>query len=131
MNMLPLHALFAAALLSACALLAQPAHAADAPATAAAEDCVQLGQDQQIIRAGADRDVLLRNGQDHYVVHFADDCTRASHSRRLSLRTGDDEGRICSAGASVLRTDSGSCSITRIEAIDAAAFKQKVRQRSR
>ncbi|MGG2103875.1 hypothetical protein [Stenotrophomonas sp. NRRL B-14846] len=63
--MLPLTALLVAVAASASA---PPARAADTPSTTS--DCVQLGSDQQIVRAGVSRNILLRNGQDHYVVHF-------------------------------------------------------------
>ena len=129
MNTLSLHALFAAIVLSASALLAVPARAVDTPA--AAGDCLQLASDQQLVRAGASRNVLLRNGQDHYVVHFQDDCSKAAYSRKLSFVTDGQQGRICSAGQTELRTDNGRCTVDRVEAIDEATFKQKVRQRSR
>ena len=127
MNM---HILLASLALSAGTLLAMPAHAADAPAVGT-EDCIQLGSDQQLVRANAMRDVLLRNGQDHYVVHFADDCSKAGYSRRLTFATDGQEGRICGTGRTELRTDTGSCAVARVEPIDATTFKQKVRQRSR
>ncbi|MGE6332498.1 hypothetical protein [Stenotrophomonas sp. NPDC077659] len=130
MNMHSLPALLAALAVSASTLLAMPAHAADAPATGT-EDCIQLGSDQQLVRANASRNVLLRNGQDHYVVHFKSDCGKAAYSRKLTFVTDGQQGQICSAGRSELRTDAGGCAIARVEPIDAATFKQKARQRTR
>lgn len=126
MNMLPLTALLAVIVASTSAL---PARAADTPS--AASDCVQLGSDQQLVRAGAARNILLRNGQDHYVVHFQDDCSTAGYSRKLSFFTEGQPGLLCGAGRSQLRTDSDHCRVAQIEPIDAAAFNKKVRQRSR
>ncbi|NOJ99873.1 hypothetical protein HMI51_44280, partial [Corallococcus coralloides] len=77
MNMLTLTALLVAVATSASA---SPVRAAEPPSTAS--DCIQLGSDQQIVRAGVSRNILLRNGQDHYVVHFQNDCSTAGYSRK-------------------------------------------------
>lgn len=130
MNMHPLCALFATLAMSAGTLLAMPAHADDTPASGTG-DCIQLGSDQQLVRAGASRNVLLRNGQDHYVVHFESDCGKAAYSRKLAFITDGQTGQVCGSGRSELRTDAGNCTITRLEPIDAATFKQKARQRTR
>ncbi len=130
MNMHSLPALFAALALSAGTLLAMPAHAADVP-PAGTEDCIQLDTDLQLVRAGASRNILLRNGQDHYVVHFRDDCSKAGYSRKLTFVTDGEQGQVCGAGRTELRTDGGNCAIASVESIDAAAFKQKARQRTR
>lgn len=126
MNMLPLTALLVAVAASASA---PPARAADTPSTT--RDCVQLGSDQQIVRAGVSRNILLRNGQDHYVVHFQNDCSTAGYSRKLSFFTEGQPGLLCDAGRSQLRTDSDHCRVAQIEPIDAATFNKKARQRGR
>ena len=125
MNMLPLTALLVAVAASASA---SPARAADTPSTS---DCVQLGSDQQIVRAGVSRNILLRNGQDHYVVHFQNDCSTAGYSRKLSFFTEGQPGLLCGAGRSQLRTDADHCRVAQIEPIDAATFQKKARQRGR
>lgn len=126
MKTLPLTTLLIAVVASASA---SPARAADTPSTAS--DCVQLGSDQQLVRAGASRNILLRNGQDHYVVHFQDDCSAAGYSRKLSFSTEGQQGLLCTAGRSQLQTDSSRCTVAQIEPIDEATFKKKTRQRSR
>ncbi|KXU97723.1 hypothetical protein GPNADHDJ_01358 [Stenotrophomonas maltophilia] len=126
MNMLPLTVLLVALAVSASAA---PVHAADTLSTPS--DCVQLGSDQQLVRAGASRNVLLRNGQDHYVVHFQDDCSAAGYSRKLSFATDGQQGLLCAAGRSQLNTDSSRCIVSQIEPVDEATFKKKARQRSR
>jgi len=127
MNM---HTLLASLALSAGTLLAMPAHAADVPA-AGTEACIQLGSDLQLVRAGASRNILLRNGQDHYLVHFKDDCSKAGYSRKLTFVTDGEQGQVCGAGRTELRTDGGYCAVASVEPIDATVFKQKARQRSR
>ena len=126
MNMLPLTALLVALAVSAGAA---PVHAADTLSTSS--DCVQLGSDQQLVRAGASRNILLRNGQDHYVVHFQDDCSAAGYSRKLSFATDGQQGLLCAAGRSQLLTDSSRCIVSQIEPVDEATIKKKARQRSR
>lgn len=126
MNMLPLTALLVALAVSASAA---PVHTADTLSTSS--DCVQLGSDQQLVRAGASRNILLRNGQDHYVVHFQDDCSAAGYSRKLSFATDGQQGLLCAAGRSQLLTDSSRCIVSQIEPVDEATFKKKARQRSR
>jgi len=130
MKMHSLPTLFAALALSAGTLLATPAHAADAP-PAGTGACIQLESDLQLVRAGASRNILLRSGQDHYVVHFKDDCSKAGYSRKLTFVTDGEQGQVCGAGRTELRTDGGYCAVASVEPIDATAFKQKARQRSR
>lgn len=126
MNMLTLTALLVAVATSASA---SPVRAAEPPSTAS--DCIQLGSDQQIVRAGVSRNILLRNGQDHYVVHFQNDCSTAGYSRKLSFITEGQQGLLCSAGRSQLRTDADHCRVAQIEPIDEATFQNKARQRGR
>lgn len=128
MNMPSPTALLIALVASASAL---PVRAANTPAAANAADCIQLGGDQQLVRAGASRNILLRNGQDHYVVHFQDDCSAAAHSRKLSFFTDGQQGLLCAAARSQLRTDANRCTVAQVEPIDEATFKKKARQRSR
>lgn len=114
--------------LSAATLLASPAHAADTPPA----QCTPLSGEQQIVRAGADKNILFRSGADHYVVHFRNSCTSAVLARRLSFKTdGKEAGELCSDGRSELDTGRGSCEVSRIEPIDAERFKREARHRSR
>lgn len=114
--------------LSAIPLLASPAHAADTPPA----QCVSLTGEQQIVRAGADKNILLRSGEDHYVVHFRNSCPSAVLATRLGFKTdGKEAGELCSEGRSALDTGRGSCEVARIEPIDAERFKREARRRSR
>ncbi|WP_367382270.1 hypothetical protein [Stenotrophomonas cyclobalanopsidis] len=45
--------------------------------------------------------------------------------------TDGEQGQVCGGGRTELRTDDGNCAIASVEPIDAAAFKQKARQRTR
>lgn len=114
--------------LSAIILVTPAAHAADTPPA----QCVPLTGEQQIVRAGADKNILLRSGEDHYVVHFRNSCPSAVLATRLGLKTdGKEADELCSDGRSALDTGRGSCEVARIEPIDAGRFKREARRRSR
>ncbi|CCP11625.1 hypothetical protein SMSKK35_3563 [Stenotrophomonas maltophilia SKK35] len=114
--------------LAAASLLAPTAQAAD---TAPAQ-CVPLTGEQQIVRAGADKNVLLRTGDDHYVVHFRNSCTSAVRASHLGFKTdGKEATELCGEGRSQLDTGRGTCDVARIEPIDAERFKREARLRSR
>lgn len=128
MNMTAFQAFLATALIACSVGLAGLAHAADA--TPAAASCVPLAADPQIVRAGADKNVLLRSGNDHYIVHFRSSCQSASLSRRLDFKTdGAQATQLCSDGRSALSTDRTDCAISSVEPIDAEQFKREVRRR--
>ncbi|HDS0923535.1 TPA: hypothetical protein QDZ10_002013 [Stenotrophomonas maltophilia] len=104
------------------------ASAQSAPAAAAGSDCITLSSDQQLVRKGADRSILLRNGTDHYIVHFQNSCSQAGFSRKLEFATPSNEGQLCGARASKLRTDTGSCDVARLEPISAEAFASRAKR---
>jgi hypothetical protein len=116
--------------LLAASCLAGAAAAQTAPATGAqpGSDCVPLSSDQQLVRKGADRSILLRNGSDHYIVHFSSSCSSASFSRKLEFVTPGQDGQLCGARASKLRTDTQSCDVTTLEPITADAFASRARR---
>jgi len=135
MNVTSLPAGFAALVLSTAALIAPAAQAAaqaaDTPSASAGDSCIALSEDQQIVRAGADRDVLLRNGDQHYRVVFKASCSSAVTSRRLAFETQGESNQLCADSRSALKTDRASCTVERIEPLEAAAFQRMARQRSR
>jgi len=103
---------------------AQTAPAAPAPG---GSGCIALSDDHQVVRKNADQTVLLQNGSDHYVVRFASSCASASRSRKLEFDTPAQQGQLCGAGASTLRTDSQSCTVASIEPISAQVFARRAR----
>jgi hypothetical protein len=131
MNMSSLSAGFAALALITAALAAPAAQAADTAPATTGDSCIALSEDQQIVRAGADRDVLLRNGDQHYRVVFTASCNSAVTSRRLAIETDGQSNQLCGGSRSVLKTDRASCTIERVEPLEADTFKRIARQRSR
>lgn len=104
------------------------AHAAEA-ATDAAASCVSLSTDQQIVRAGASENVLLRNADQHYIVHFQDSCSSAARSSKLAFATPGRDGQLCGGGVSSLRTSSQKCVVSTLEPITAEQFATRARAR--
>ncbi|WP_282259508.1 hypothetical protein [Stenotrophomonas sp. PS02301] len=92
-------------------------------------DCITLSADQQLVRNRADRDVLLRNGAQHYLVRFERSCSSAAMSPKLAFVTPGREGQLCGAGASNLRTNAQSCAISAVDPITAEEFTRKARAR--
>jgi hypothetical protein len=122
--------LFTVGLLAA-SCLAGAASAQTAPAAPAAQpgsDCIALSSDQQLVRKDADRSILLRNGSDHYIVRFANSCGSASISKKLKFVTPGQEGQLCGARASKLRTDTQFCDVATLEPITADAFASRARR---
>ncbi|MGH8037343.1 MAG: hypothetical protein ACREPC_09280 [Stenotrophomonas sp.] len=121
--------LITACLLAAsCLAGAASAQTAPAPAAQPGSDCITLSSDQLLVRNGADSSILLRNGSDHYIVHFANSCSSASFSRTLKFVTPGNEGQLCGARASKLRTDQQSCAVSTLEPITAEAFANRARR---
>ncbi|WNH51972.1 hypothetical protein [Stenotrophomonas oahuensis] len=119
--------LFTLCLLASAALTGTAMAQTPAPA-AAGSDCITLSDDQQLVRRGADNTILLRNGSDHYIVHFTHSCSSARVSRKLDFVTRGNEGQLCGARASKLRTDKDSCDVASLEPITAEAFATRARR---
>ena len=105
------------------------AASAQAAEPTAPGDCITLSADQQLVRNGAHRDVLLRNGDQHYLVRFERSCSSAAMSPKLAFVTPGREGQLCGAGASKLRTNGQSCAISAVDPITAEEFTRKARAR--
>lgn len=90
-------------------------------------DCITLSNDRQVVRKNADRSILLRNGSDHYIVHLARSCSSATISRKLDFSTPGQEGQLCGAGASRLKTDEQTCEVASLEPISAKVFASRAR----
>lgn len=114
--------------LATLACFAGTASAQTATASDAGSDCIPLSSDQQLVRKGADRSILLRNGSDHYIVHFVSSCSSAAYSKKLDFVTRGNEGQLCGGRASKLRTDSASCDVAKLEPITAEAFEARARR---
>ncbi len=113
-------------LLATCLAAAASVQAAE---PAAAGDCIALSPDKQVVRNRADRDVLLRNGDQHYLVRFERSCTSAAISPKLDFITPGQDGQLCGAGVSKLHTSTQSCAVAAVEPLTAEEFSRKARGR--
>lgn len=102
--------------------------AACAPALAAEplQDCTDLGAQHSVRRAG-DGAVAIRDGEQYYRAQTRQGCSDLSYSGKLSISTDDQNARLCPQG-SKLTTERDYCSITRVEKIDAQAYKRYTRR---
>lgn len=116
-------------LLASCVATTASAQAAQAAEPAAPTDCITLSSDQQVVRNRADRDVLLRNGDQHYLVRFERSCTSAAMSPKLTFATPGQDGQLCGAGVTKLQTSSQSCAVAAVEPLSAEEFARKARMR--
>ncbi|MBH1430554.1 hypothetical protein I5U42_04445 [Stenotrophomonas maltophilia] len=125
MNALLPHVLLPAVLLVSLPLVARAAE--PAKPTPAAE-CTALGSSRDIRPSSTEREVLLRDGNNHYRVHLQKRCLGAAASASYVFFTPDTREQICGDARSTLQTDSNHCIVTRIEPVDAATFKRLAQQ---
>lgn len=125
MNALLPHVLLPAVLLVSLPLAAR---AAESARPSDPTECIALGSSRDIRPSSTEREVLLRDGSSHYRVHLQKRCLGAAASASYTFFTRSTPEQICGGARSTLRTDSNHCNVTRIEPIDAAAFRRLAQQ---
>jgi len=102
--------------------------AACAPALAAEplQDCVDLSAEHSVRRAG-DNAVAIRDGERFYRAQTRNGCSDLSYSGKLAVSTDQQDARLCPQG-SKLTTERDYCNISRVEKIDAQAYKRYTRR---
>ncbi|EKT4097431.1 TPA: hypothetical protein ACKP89_000636 [Stenotrophomonas maltophilia] len=130
MNALLPHALLPHVLLPAVLLVSLPlaAFAAEPSKPSNASECIALSANRDIRPSSTEREVLLRDGDNHYRVHLQKRCLGAAASASYVFFTPSTPERICGDARSTLKTDSNHCTVTRIEPIDAATFRRLAQQ---
>lgn len=71
--------------------------------------------------------VLVRDGDAFYRLH-ADGCDELAMATRFEIFGDSEKGRLCPAGTQV-KTNTGKCSISKVERIDEATYRRYQRQR--
>ncbi len=89
--------------------------------------CVDLGADQEIVRAGGSRSMLVRDADQHYLVTFRDDCGSLAMTSSVRIVSEGSEGRLCPTG-SVVKTKRDNCVVRGVETIDAEQFTNRKRR---
>lgn len=105
-----------------------------APAAYATEnaltDCVDLGNDREIVRSGSSEAFLLRDGDSHYVVSLRGSCGSLTTASKIEIQTNGAGNRLCAKGSKV-QTNRAICQVASVETIDAEQFAQRKKRASR
>ena len=64
-------------------------------------ECVDLGNDQEIVRNAGGQQLFLRNGSDHYRVAFERSCDSIMMTPRIDISTDGQANRLCPANTRV------------------------------
>lgn len=118
---LPTHLLFALVL----AIAPSAAFAGEAIA-----GCVDLGNDQEIVRATGGQQFFLRNGSDHYRVAFQGSCDSIMVTRRIDISTGGQANRLCAADTRV-KTARDTCRVASVETMTVEEFAKRKKRAAR
>ena len=90
-------------------------------AAAQPAECTKLNAKSQLARArGA---VLIRHGDERYLLRLAKECSRVTAARQLRIVGGGAEHVLCPQGSEVV-SPSRRCAVTSVETIDAAEFER-------
>jgi len=101
-----------------------------ASASESATECVDLGSNQEILRAGSGQQIFLRDGQTHYRIGFARTCDSIQTTSSLTISTDGQENRLCPSGTKV-RTKEANCAVNAVEVISAEEFAKRKKRGSR
>lgn len=112
------------------ALLSLASFAFTASASESATECVDLGSDQEIVRAGSGQQIFLRDGQTHYRIGFARACDSIQMTSSVKISTDGQENRLCPSGTKV-RTKEANCAVNALEVISAEEFDKRKKRGSR
>lgn len=108
-----------ALILSACVFSSQAAEQGT-PLT----DCVTLGDQQEIVRAGGGNRFFLKDGDSHYGVAFRGSCDSISTTSKVEISTAGQANRLCSQDTQV-RTDRDICEAGEVQQISADEFARR------
>jgi hypothetical protein len=104
-----------------------------APAAYASEnaltDCVDLGDDREIVRSGSSESFLLRDGDTHYLVSLRGGCGLTTASK-IEIKTDGAGNRLCATGSKV-QTNRAICQVAGVETIGAEQFAQRKKRAAR
>ena len=93
-------------------------------------ECVDLGDDQEIVRAGGGQQFFLRNGSDHYRVSFQHSCDSILTTPRVDISTQGQANRLCAADTRV-KTKRDTCRVASVESMTADEFAVRKKRASR
>ena len=92
--------------------------------------CVDLGNDQEIVRAAGGQQFFLRNGSDHYRVAFQHSCDSIMLTPRVDISTDGQANRLCAADTRV-KTSRDTCRVASVETMTAEEFAKRKKRAAR
>ncbi|GAB3504869.1 hypothetical protein MNQ95_14485 [Pseudoxanthomonas daejeonensis] len=110
--------------------LASAAFAANAAESTSITDCVDLSTNQEIVRGGGAQNMLLRDGDAHYLVGFRGDCSSLATATSIEISTDGAANRLCPKGSKV-KTNRSTCSVGKVESLEAEEFASRKKRISR
>ena len=93
-------------------------------------DCVDLGTDQEVVRAAGGQQFFLRNGGDHYRVAFQHSCDSILLTPRIDISTEGQANRLCGSGTRV-KTSRDTCRVASVETMTAEEFAKRKKRAAR
>lgn len=96
----------------------------------AVTDCVDLGNDQEIVRAAGGQQFFLRNGSDHYRVAFQHSCDSIMLTPKVDISTDGQANRLCATGTRV-KTSRDTCRVASVETMTPEEFAKRKKRSAR
>lgn len=103
------------------ALVAGNALAADGSNLA---ECVDLGNHQQIVRAGGSEQFFLKDGDSHYRIGTGRGCGSLAIASKIEISTDGTANRLCPTGSKV-ETNREICRVDQVTTISAEDFARR------
>ncbi len=112
------------------AILSLASTAFAASASESIPDCVDLGNDQEIVRNSGGQQIFLRDSQNHYRIGFTHNCGSVMVTPSIAISTDGQQNRLCPSGSKV-RTKRDTCDISAVEIITAEDFAKRKKRAAR
>ena len=93
-------------------------------------DCVALGDNQEIIRAGGGNYILLRDDQAHYRLEFARNCGSVTRTPTIKISADGQPDKLCPSNTTV-QTHTSTCAVKTVELVSAEDFAKGKRRARR
>ncbi|MGY1408303.1 MULTISPECIES: hypothetical protein [unclassified Luteimonas] len=89
-------------------------------------DCVSLSSAHQGTRGAEAKQLLLKDGDEHYRVAFNGSCQAMARSSKVQVQTNGQANLLCPTGSSV-HAANRSCDVHSVDLIDATAYERQAR----
>ena len=100
---------------------------ATAASAATLDSCVDLGDNPQVSRAGA-QFVVVKHDAEFYRLGFRQTCSDLTTTNKMEISGEQQANRLCPSG-SVVKTARDTCEVGSVDKIDEAAYDRYRRRR--